>query len=117
MAWSMHEQYLITGDKNGEIVYSDSKFCLKNKFIAHNQSCIRDLCFSPSSLKFLSCSDDRTAKVFDFATGQQEVVFEGHGSDVKSCDWHPQKSQVVTGSKDNKVILWDPRIGKEVQIL
>lgn len=59
------------------------------KIKAHNEACIRDLSFSPSSLKFLSCSDDRTAKVFDFATGICELVFEGHGSDVKTCNWHP----------------------------
>ena len=114
MCWTNYEKYLISGDKIGNIVYSDNKISQKNKFEAHNQSCIRDLSFSLSSMKFVSCSDDRTAKVFDFATNQQEIVFEGHGSDVKTCDWHPQKSLIVTGSKDNYVKLWDPKSGKEV---
>jgi polyadenylation factor subunit 2 len=65
-------------------------------------------------LKFASCSDDRTARVFDFATAHEEVVFEGHGSDVKSCDWHPEMSLIATGSKDNYVKIWDPKSGKEV---
>jgi polyadenylation factor subunit 2 len=65
-------------------------------------------------MKFMSCSDDRTARVFDFATNTEEICFEGHGSDVKTCDWHPFKCLVVTGSKDNYVKLWDPRTGKEV---
>ena len=64
-----------------------------------------------SSLKFVTCSDDRTAKIFDFLTSKEEYCFEGHGSDVKSCDWHPVHSLIVTGSKDNKVKLWDPRWG------
>jgi len=30
----------------------------------------------------VSCADDRTARVFDFATSTEEFCFEGHGSDV-----------------------------------
>lgn len=41
------------------------------------------------------------------------MCFEGHGSDVKSCDWHPDKALIATGSKDNYVRIWDPRTGKE----
>lgn len=68
MCWSNYEKYLISGDKSGLIVYSDHKISQKNKIKAHNDACIRDLSFSISSLKFVSCSDDRTARIFDFAT-------------------------------------------------
>lgn len=111
IAWTNYEKFIISGDKRGYIVYSDSKISQKNKLQAHNESCIRDLSFSQSSLKFVSCADDRTARVFDFLTSKEENKFEGHGSDVKSCQWHPWLSLIVTGSKDNKVKLWDPRLG------
>jgi polyadenylation factor subunit 2 len=55
--------------------------------------------------------------VFDFPTGQEEVRFEGHGSDVKSCDWHPEQSIIATGSKDNSCKIWDPRSGKEINTI
>ena len=37
----------------------------------------------------------------------------GHGSDVKCVDWHPQKSLLASGSKDNQqpIKLWDPKAG------
>lgn len=37
----------------------------------------------------------------------------GHGSDVKCVDWHPQKSLLASGSKDNQqpIKLWDPKSG------
>ena len=73
---------------------------MKNKFEAHPNSCIRDLSFSESSLKFVSCADDGRAKVFDFVTSTEELVFTEHRSDLKSCDWHPTKSLILTGSKD-----------------
>ena len=40
----------------------------------------------------------------------------GHGADVKCCDWHPRKSLLVSGSKDNQqpVKLWDCRSGQSV---
>ena len=78
---------------------------------AHPNSCIRDLSFSESSIKFVSCADDGRAKVFDFVTATEELVFTEHRSDIKSCDWHPTKSLILTGSKDSYVKIWDPRQG------
>ena len=69
MCWSNYEKYLISGDKQGVIVYSDDKISTKNSFQAHDSTCIKDLSFSLSSLKFMSCSEDRTARIFDFPTG------------------------------------------------
>lgn len=59
----------------------------------------------------MSCADDSTAKVFDFATSKEELSFTDHRSDVKSCDWHPFESLILTGSKDNFCKIWDPRQG------
>ena len=51
--------------------------------------------------------------MMDFFIFQYLQVLRGHGSDVKCCDWHPQKGIVVSGSKDNQqpLKLWDPRNG------
>ncbi|ROT83000.1 WD repeat-containing protein 33 [Penaeus vannamei] len=37
-----------------------------------------------------------------------------HGADVKCVDWHPSKSLLASGSKDNQqpIKLWDPRSGQ-----
>ena len=68
-------------------------------------------------MKFASCADDSTAKVFDFATSQLELTFTEHQSDVKSCDWHPFQSLIITGSKDQHVRVWDPRSGKAASVI
>jgi len=37
------------------------------------------------------------------------MVFKEHNSDVTTIDWHPFQSLIVTGSKDQKILIWDPR--------
>lgn len=59
----------------------------------------------------MSCADDNMAKVFDFSKSKEEFSFSDHRSDVKTCDWHPFESLIVTGSKDCYVKVWDPRTG------
>jgi polyadenylation factor subunit 2 len=43
----------------------------------------------------------------------------GHGADVKCVHWHPTKSLVVSGSKDNQqpIKLWDPKSGQALSTL
>ena len=48
-----------------------------------------------------------------------KISFAGHGADVKCLDWHPHKSLLVSGSKDNQqpIKLWDPRTGSGLATL
>lgn len=47
------------------------------------------------------------------------LIFSGHGADVKCVHWHPQKSLIVSGSKDNQqpIKLWDPKSGQSLATL
>ena len=47
------------------------------------------------------------------------LTHPGHGADVKCCDWHPRKSLLVSGSKDNQqpVKLWDCRSGQSISTM
>jgi len=68
---------VVSGDFDGNIVYSSVKMKQKNIMKAHS-SCVWDISFSNSSMKFVSCSDDATAKVFDFVTSKLEMTFTEH---------------------------------------
>ncbi|CAJ0896493.1 10694_t:CDS:2, partial [Entrophospora sp. SA101] len=70
--------------------------------------------FSPSDTKFATCSDDGTIKIWDFNEGIEEKALSGHGWDVKTVDWHPYKSLLASGSKDNLIKFWDPKSGKNI---
>ena len=110
MVWSNYQKYLVTGDKVGDIVYCNENIDQKNRFSAHPGDCVKDLSFASSSVKFVSCSGDCTAKVWDFATSKNEYKFKEHNSELTTCDWHPTHSLIVTGSKDMTIRVWDPRV-------
>mmetsp|Transcript_16541 Transcript_16541/g.28116 ORF Transcript_16541/g.28116 Transcript_16541/m.28116 type:complete len:188 (-) Transcript_16541:432-995(-) len=109
MEWTNNHKFLVTGDKDGNVVYSNSKIVKKNKFEAHTDSPINEISFSMSSIKFATCSGDRTAKVWDFVTSKKETEFKEHNSEVTSCNWHPFQALIATGSTDKTLRVWDPR--------
>ncbi|KAI2639764.1 WD40 repeat-like protein [Hypomontagnella submonticulosa] len=108
LAYSHSDDWLISADHDGIIKYWQPNFNNVQVIQGHHDP-IRDLAFSPNDSKFVTASDDSSLKIFDFAAGNAESTFQGHGWDAKSCDWHPTKGLIVSGSKDHLVKLWDPR--------
>lgn len=56
-------------------------------------------------------------QVWDFPTCRAECHMTGHGGDVKSCDWHPIKAVLASGSKDGLVKVWDAKAGRNIATL
>mmetsp|Transcript_53389 Transcript_53389/g.61191 ORF Transcript_53389/g.61191 Transcript_53389/m.61191 type:complete len:443 (-) Transcript_53389:854-2182(-) len=113
MAWQKSGDYMITGDKTGKVRVSLRSLRQLCVIDAHNEV-VTDLSFAPTDAKFVSSSDDRTARVWDFETKTSEREFCDHGSNVQCCEWHPSKGLVITGSKDSRSCLWDPRTASAV---
>lgn len=105
MKFTHNEHYLVSGDDNGRIKYWKPNLELLNESIAHRET-VRSICFSSTDLKFCTCSDDATLKIWDFKTCIVNKIFSGHGADVKFVDWHPEKSLVASCSKDSQIKLW-----------
>ncbi|KAI1374996.1 WD40 repeat-like protein [Hypoxylon crocopeplum] len=108
LAYSHSDDWLISADHDGIIKYWQPNFNNVQVVQGHHDP-IRDLAFAPNDSKFVTASDDSSLKIFDFAGGVAESTLQGHGWDAKSCDWHPTKGLIVSGSKDHLVKLWDPR--------
>lgn len=62
------------------------------------------------SAYLIQCQEDAVSPSLLF------LLDVGHGADVKCCDWHPRKSLLVSGSKDNQqpVKVWDSRTGQSI---
>lgn len=111
MAWAHNKNYLLTSDAGGNIKYWSPSIAPVQSIDSHDGHPIHALSFSPSDSKFVSCGDDATIRVWDWASRSEERVLKGHGWDVKCVHWHPRSSIICSGSKDNLVKLWDPRSG------
>ena len=115
LVWSHNDDWLISGDSNGEIKYWQPNMNNMKKIEAHKaEQSIRDLTFSPTDLKLASASDDQTVKIWDFATCELENTLK-HGADVKTVHWHPFLSLLASGTKEHKVKIWEAKSGKEIK--
>eukprot|EP00191_Tetraselmis_sp_GSL018_P015311 CAMPEP_0177593176 /NCGR_PEP_ID=MMETSP0419_2-20121207/8992_1 /TAXON_ID=582737 /ORGANISM="Tetraselmis sp., Strain GSL018" /LENGTH=438 /DNA_ID=CAMNT_0019084169 /DNA_START=152 /DNA_END=1465 /DNA_ORIENTATION=- len=106
MMWAHNENFLITGDDTGVMKYWKPNMENVKAHQAHNEA-VRGVTFSPSDLKFATCSDDSLVKVWDFGLCQTVTTLSGHGGDVRTVDWHPRQRLLASGSKDGLVKLWD----------
>jgi polyadenylation factor subunit 2 len=79
MAWSHNRNYLLTSDAAGNIKYWSPSIAPVQSIDSHNGQAIHSLSFSPSDTKFVSCGDDATVRIWDWATHSEERVLEGHG--------------------------------------
>lgn len=111
VAYTHTDDWLLSADQNGIIKYWQTNFNNVKEIQAHNEP-VRGLAIAPTDVKFVTGADDTTLKIWDFATSTEESTLTGHGWEVKTVDWHPQKGLLVSGSKDHQVKLWDPRTGR-----
>ncbi|KAF1917337.1 WD40-repeat-containing domain protein [Ampelomyces quisqualis] len=105
------DDWLLSADQHGVVKYWQTNFNNVKEIQAHSES-VRGLAIAPTDSKFVTCADDTTLKIWDFASSAEELTLTGHGWEVKSVDWHPHKGLLVSGSKDHQVKFWDPRTGR-----
>lgn len=79
---------------------------------AHSDEVLR-CAFSPDGLTYLSCSGDRTLKLWAAATGLEIYTLTGHTDKVNDCFYSSDGTFLFSVSNDRTLRMWDRTTGQE----
>ena len=71
--------------------------------------------FSPDSQLIASGGRDNLVRLWDTATGENELILSGHSDWVTSLAFSPDGQILASGSKDNTIRLWDVSTGQSLR--
>ena len=81
-------------------------------FTGHSDP-VESVAFSPNGQHIVSCSEDRTIRVWDAMMGEPAAdPFTGHTDLVRSVAFSPDDQYVVSGSKDLTIRVSNVTAGK-----
>jgi WD40 repeat protein len=99
---------------NTAIVWSTGDENKKELTLQGHTDWVRGVAFSNDGAQLATCSDDKTAVVWDSSSGSQISRLEGHTDFVNSVAWSPDNALIGTASKDKTAVVWDAGSGQQV---
>ncbi len=85
--------------------------------LAGHRDAVELAVFSPDGTRVVTASSDKTARIWDAATGAELTVLRGHDNRVSSAAFSPDGTRVVTASSDKTARIWDAATGAELTVL
>jgi WD40 repeat protein len=69
--------------------------------------------FSADGKRLASAGEDKTVKVWDAQTGQEQLTLKGHADRVYSVAFSPDGKRIASASWDMTVKVWEAQTGQE----
>ena len=93
-----------------------TKFTCLKTLVGHSNY-VESVAYSPDGTKIISCSEDKTIKIWNANTGECLKILEGHSVDVKSVAYSPDGKRIISGSIDRTIKIWNANTGECLQTL
>ena len=74
------------------------------------------MAYAPDGATLATGGGDRTVRIWDARTGQQQHEFAGHTGWVLAVAYAPDGATLATGGDDRTVRIWDARTGQQQQL-
>ncbi|MCA9570496.1 MAG: WD40 repeat domain-containing protein [Myxococcales bacterium] len=116
LAWSGDRLALAVPDANTVAIYDGEQLSFVGMLEGHTAPVV-DLAFSPDGAYLATGSADRTARVWEVATGQEKQLYAGHKAGVVSVRFSPDGARLATGSQDKMARVWDVGSGEPLRQL
>jgi WD40 repeat protein/serine/threonine protein kinase len=81
-----------------------------------HQGPVSVVAFSPDGRRIASGSDDRTLRLWDSATGQEQFVLRGNPDSIVALAFSPDGTRIGSGM-NAAAVFWNAATGKEIPVL
>jgi hypothetical protein len=85
--------------------------------LSGHEEFVESAAYSPDGRRIVTASNDKTARIWDAATGAQLAVLSGHDGFVRSAAYSPDGRRIVTASDDKTARIWDAATGAQLAVL
>ena len=110
---SLNMQYTPAGDA---VLTSLTTLPAPPRVLKGHTDIIWDIAISPDGKYLATGSGDKTARLWDFATGETIRVFSGYTDIVGGVAFSPDGEYLLATSEDRTARLWDVASGQTVQV-
>ncbi len=104
--------------------FFDAEAALFNALLMHRQTAVfkhdagvAQAAFDRSGKRIVTASYDKTARIWDVATGRQIAMLKGHHGAVERAGFSPDGRLVVTAARDGTARIWDAVSGAQRTVL
>ncbi|HEV8378522.1 MAG TPA: WD40 repeat domain-containing protein [Tepidisphaeraceae bacterium] len=85
-----------------------------NRHIDGPTETVRAVALSRDKTKLVTGGNDRTVRLFDFASGKELRHFEGHTRFILGVDISPDNSRIISCGEDHTIRVWDANTGEQL---